>query len=81
MEKDGTLNKRLQMEDAIRYYTRVQLMRNFMENWERDDQTRIPADIVITDKDLLTITENEIMKTRVDYTITGGKSCPRLPQK
>jgi hypothetical protein len=31
------------------------------------------ADIVITDKDLLTIPENEIMKTRVDYTIAGGK--------
>jgi predicted amidohydrolase YtcJ len=31
------------------------------------------ADIVIVDKDLLTIPENEIMKTKVDYTITGGK--------
>ena len=31
------------------------------------------ADIVITDKDLLTIPENEIMKTKVVYTITGGK--------
>jgi predicted amidohydrolase YtcJ len=31
------------------------------------------ADIVIVDKDLLTIPESEIMKTRVDYTIVGGK--------
>ena len=31
------------------------------------------ADIVITDRDLLTIPENEIMKTRIDYTIVGGK--------
>jgi predicted amidohydrolase YtcJ len=31
------------------------------------------ADIVITDKDLLTIPENEIMTTKVDYTIVGGK--------
>jgi predicted amidohydrolase YtcJ len=31
------------------------------------------ADIVIVDKNLLTIPENEIMKTKVDYTILGGK--------
>ena len=31
------------------------------------------ADIVIVDKDLLTIPETEIMKTKVDYTIVGGK--------
>ena len=31
------------------------------------------ADIVITDRDLLTIPEDEIMKTRVEYTITGGR--------
>ena len=31
------------------------------------------ADFVILNKDLLTIPETEIMKTRVDYTITGGK--------
>jgi hypothetical protein len=31
------------------------------------------ADIVIVDKDLLIIPESEIMKTKVDYTITGGK--------
>jgi predicted amidohydrolase YtcJ len=31
------------------------------------------ADIVIVDHDLLTIPETEIMKTKVDYTIVGGK--------
>ena len=31
------------------------------------------ADIVITDRNLLTIPEDEIMKTKVDYTVTGGK--------
>ena len=31
------------------------------------------ADLVITDKNLLEIPENEIMKTRIDYTIVGGK--------
>ena len=36
-------------------------------------RARSLADIVITDKNLLNIPENEIMKTKVDYTITGGK--------
>ena len=31
------------------------------------------ADIVITDKDLLAIPEDQIMKTKIDYTIVGGK--------
>jgi hypothetical protein len=31
------------------------------------------ADIVITDSDLLAIPEEEIMKTKIDYTIVGGK--------
>jgi hypothetical protein len=30
------------------------------------------ADIVIVDKDLLTIPEDQIMKTKVVYTIAGG---------
>jgi 4-hydroxy-L-threonine phosphate dehydrogenase PdxA len=29
--------------------------------------------LVIVDRDLLTIPEDQIMKTKVDYTITGGK--------
>jgi hypothetical protein len=44
-----------------------------MENRKGRIKTGYLADIVITDKDLLTIPENEIMKTRIDYTITGGK--------
>jgi predicted amidohydrolase YtcJ len=31
------------------------------------------ADIVILDRDLFAVSEEEIMKTRVDLTITGGK--------
>jgi hypothetical protein len=44
-----------------------------MENRKGMIRTGYLADIVILDKDLLTIPENDIMKTNVDYTITGGK--------
>jgi predicted amidohydrolase YtcJ len=45
----------------------------FMENRKGSIKAGYLADIVITDKDLLTIPESEIMKTKNDYTITGGK--------
>jgi predicted amidohydrolase YtcJ len=44
-----------------------------MENRKGMIKPGFLADIVVTDRDLLTIPENEIMKTKVDYTITGGK--------
>jgi len=43
-----------------------------MENRKGMIKNGYLADIVIIDNDLLTIPENEIMKTKVDYTITGG---------
>jgi hypothetical protein len=61
------------MEDAIKYYTLGSAYAQFMENRKGMIKTGYLADIVIVDKDLLTIPENEIMKTKVDYTITGGK--------
>jgi predicted amidohydrolase YtcJ len=63
----------LTMEDAIRYYTLGSAYAQFMEDRKGMIKAGYLADIVITDKDLLTIPENEIMKTKVDYTITGGK--------
>jgi predicted amidohydrolase YtcJ len=65
--------QKITMEQAIRFYTAGPAYAQFME--ERKGMIRIGylADIVITDKDLLSIPENEIMKTKVDYTITGGK--------
>jgi predicted amidohydrolase YtcJ len=61
------------MEEAIKYYTIGSAYAQFMEERKGIIKAGFLADIVITDKDLLTIPENEIMKTRVDYTITGGK--------
>jgi len=61
------------MTDAIKYYTLGSAYSQFMENRKGILKSGFLADIVIVDKDLLTIPENEIMETKVDYTITGGK--------
>jgi predicted amidohydrolase YtcJ len=65
--------QKITMENAIKYYTLGSAYAQFMEGRKGMIKTGYLADIVITDKDLLTIPENEIMKTKVDYTITGGK--------
>jgi len=61
------------MEEAIKYYTLGSAYAQFMEDRKGIIKKGYLADIVITDKDLLSIPENEIMKTRIYYTITGGK--------
>jgi predicted amidohydrolase YtcJ len=65
--------QKITMEDAIRYYTLGSAYAQFMEDRKGMIKPGYLADIIIVDKDLLTIPENEIMKTKVDYTITGGK--------
>jgi predicted amidohydrolase YtcJ len=65
--------QKISMEKAIEYYTLGAAYVQFMEDRKGMIKTGYLADIVITDKDLLTIPENEIMKTKVDYTIIGGK--------
>ncbi len=73
-EGEGWFPKeKVTMEKAIEYYTLGGAYAQFMENRKGRIKTGFLADIVITDKDLLTIPENEIMKTKIDYTITGGK--------
>lgn len=65
--------QKITMEDAIRYYTLGSAYAQFMEDRKGMIKPGYLADIVITDRDLLKIPVEEIMKTRVDYTITGGK--------
>jgi predicted amidohydrolase YtcJ len=65
--------QKIKMEDAIIYYTLGSAYAQFMEDRKGMIKQGYLADIVITDKDLLSIPESEIMKTKVDYTITGGK--------
>ncbi|MGD0582096.1 MAG: amidohydrolase [Bacteroidales bacterium] len=65
--------QKLTMEEAIKYYTLGSAYSQFMEKRKGIIKEGYLADIVITDRDLLTIPENEIMKTKIDYTIIGGK--------
>ncbi|HDZ40907.1 MAG TPA: amidohydrolase [Bacteroidetes bacterium] len=65
--------EKLTMEEAIRLYTLESAYSQFMEDRKGMIKPGYLADIVITDKDLMTIPEEEIMKTTVDYTIVGGK--------
>ena len=65
--------QKIKMEDAIKYYTLGSAFAQFMDDRKGMIKTGYLADIVVMDRDLLTIPENEIMKTKVDYTIVGGK--------
>jgi predicted amidohydrolase YtcJ len=65
--------QKLTMEEAIKYYTLGSAYAQFMEDRKGMIKTGYLADIVIVDHDLLTIPEDQIMKTKIDYTITGGK--------
>ena len=65
--------QKLTMEEAIKYYTYGSAFAQFMDDRKGMIRKGYLADIVIVDKNLLTIPENEIMKTKVDYTILGGK--------
>jgi predicted amidohydrolase YtcJ len=65
--------QKLTMEEAIKFYTLGSAYSQFMEGRKGMIRAGFLADIVITDKDLMTIPETEIMKTKIDYTITGGK--------
>jgi predicted amidohydrolase YtcJ len=65
--------QKLTMEEAIKYYTLGSAYAQFMDDRKGIIKPGYLADIVIVDKDLLTIPESEIIKTKVDYTIVGGK--------
>ena len=73
-EGDGWYpEQKITMLDAIRYYTLGSAYAQFTDNRKGMIKQSYLADIVILDKDLLSIPENEIMNTKVDYTIIGGK--------
>ncbi|MBK9389189.1 MAG: amidohydrolase [Bacteroidetes bacterium] len=65
--------QKISMTDALKYYTIGAAYAQFMEDRKGMIKTGYLADIVIIDKNIFSIPENEIMKTKVDYTIVGGK--------
>ena len=71
--EDWHPEQKIKMDEAIKFYTLGSAYSQFMEDRKGMIKKGFLADIVIVDKDLLIIPENEIMKTKVDYTITGGR--------
>ena len=73
-EGDGWFpEEKLTMEEAIELYTLGSAYAQFMEDRKGMIKEGYLADMVIVDRDLLTVPEGEIMQTQVDYTIVGGK--------
>jgi len=73
-EGDGWFpEQKLTMEEAIELYTLGSAYAQFMEDRKGMIKKGYLGDVVIVNQDLMTIPEEEIMKTRVDYTIVGGK--------
>lgn len=73
-EGDGWFpEEKLSMEEAIRLYTLGSAYAQFMEDRKGIIKEGYLADMVILDHDLFNIPEEKIMKTKVDYTIVGGK--------
>jgi len=73
-EGDGWFpEEKLSMEEAIRLYTLGAAFAQFMEERKGKIKEGYLADMVILDHDLFNISEEKIMKTKVDYTIVGGR--------
>ncbi len=66
-------DQKLSMEEAIKLYTLGSAYAQFMEGRKGMIRKGYLADLVIMRDDLMTIPEDEIMQTKVDYTIVGGK--------
>jgi predicted amidohydrolase YtcJ len=66
-------DQRLTMEEAIKLYTLGAAYAEFTEARKGKLQRGYLADLVIFDRDLLTIGPEQIMQTRVDVTIVGGR--------
>jgi len=73
-EGDGWFpDQKLKMEKAIELYTLGAAYSQFMEDRKGMIKKGYLGDVIILNQDLLTIPEEDIMKTLVDYTIVGGK--------
>ncbi len=65
--------EKLDMATAVFLYTAGPAYAEFMEDRKGMLREGMLADMVILDRDLFSIPESEIMKTKVDFTIAGGK--------
>jgi predicted amidohydrolase YtcJ len=73
-EGDGWFpDQKLSMEKAIELYTSGAAYAEFMEDRKGKIKVGYLGDIVIFNNDLMTIPSEEIMTSKVDFTIVGGK--------
>jgi len=66
-------DQKLTPEEAIELYTLGSAYAQFMEDRKGMIKEGYLADMVIYDRDFMTLPENEIMQALVDYTVVGGK--------
>jgi len=66
-------DQKLSMEEVIRLYTLESARAEFMEDRKGMIKEGYLGDVVIYDRDLMTIPHDQIMSAKVDYTIVGGK--------
>ena len=74
--KDGSVffpDQRMSREEALRSYTVNNAFAAFEENLKGSLKPGKLADITVLSKDIMTMPEDEIPSTQVDYTIVGGK--------
>jgi predicted amidohydrolase YtcJ len=74
--KDGSTffpAQKMSRMEALRSYTVENAYAAFEENVKGTLKPGMLGDITVLSKDILTIPEDEILKTDVDYTIVGGK--------
>jgi predicted amidohydrolase YtcJ len=65
--------QRMTRMEALRSYTVEPAYAAFEENLKGRLKAGMLGDITVLSQDLLTVPDQEILKTRVDYTIVGGK--------
>jgi predicted amidohydrolase YtcJ len=65
--------QRLGIEEAIRFYTAGSAYAEFEEHRKGTLEPGMLADIVVWDRDLLSIPAVEILQARPDFTIVGGR--------
>ena len=74
--KDGKTfypEQKLSRMEALRSYTVENAYAAFEENLKGQLKTGMLGDITVFSKDIMTVPEEEILKTEIDFTIVGGK--------
>ncbi len=76
LAKDGKVfypAQRMSRMEALRSYTVENAYGAFEENLKGQLKVGMLGDITVLSQDILTVPDDQIMKTNVEYTIVGGK--------